>query len=191
MPTLLELRTRIKNEARVKSSADLDAWIDSTINGVVKNHTYGEKRYQLIVRNAAITISTDGQSQFTLPVGFAKIIDVTFSPYPAPNDVWYPLEERNQFRFPYTQGNPKWYELMGGNLVITPYSLLRTNQQLRMTYQKTPTAMTADAHVLEIPELEQVIVDEVVGRVLRYHKSQDSELYLQDARRANANSLNG
>jgi hypothetical protein len=191
MATFLELLTKVKNEARVKSSTDLDDWIKSVINELIKTHGLGEERYQLVVSDYAFTITTDKQSQFALPVGFAKEIDVQFSPYStSSDDYWYPLHPRNQFRFPYTYGSPKWYDKRGANIHIFPYSEVRTGaNRLRMTYRKYPTILVNDADILEVPELENTIVLEAVARVARYHKSPEGEMYIRDSQRANSASL--
>lgn len=191
MATLLELLTRIKNEARVKSSDDLDDWIKSIINERIRDNTNGIVRYQMVVKDVALTIASDKQSQYTLPVGFVKPVHVEFSPYNSTDmDHWYPIHPANEYRQPVTEGLPRIYELAGNSLYIRPYSLIRAGEhRLRMTYRKRPTTLTLDADVLEVPELEDVIVQEAVARVARYHKAPEGELYLRDGNRSNSTTL--
>ena len=178
--TFLQLRESIKSESRLSAGDDLDAFIGDVINQEYRNLCENAQFPQLLVPFAALTITSNAQSVYTLPVGLRQIVAVEFS-LDSTQDVWRPLTLKNGFMLNLSAGNPSWYFRAGNNLHVFPYSTLTTANALRITYYKNPTALVADGDVMEVEELEGTVIKKAIARVLRYHKDSAGEAFNNDS----------
>lgn len=167
--TFLEIIDSIKGECRVAASTDLDDWIKDVINQEYVDLCANADFDELLVPEATVTITSDAQSQYDLPVDLRKLLGVEFAS-DADDPYWRPLIARNARTRSYTHGTPEWYYKAGNKLNIFPASLIVTDHVLRISYYKKPTALVDDTDVMEVEKLETPLIKKVVARVLRYHK---------------------
>lgn len=179
--TFLQLLDSIKSECRIKASDNLDEWVKDVINQELKTLCANAEYPELLVPNVVLTIASDEQSVYALPVGVRQIVAVEYS-YDADNPSWRPLGMRNSYAPSLTIGSPLWFFRAGNNLHLFPYSHVTTDAALRITYYKQVTALVADGDVIELTDLEEPLIQRVTARVLRYHKDRgDSDATARDA----------
>lgn len=181
---LQALRSRIKIEARVNGSDDLNITIDGLINEIIQAHCRTERYYENLVRNLDIPL-TDGQQGYALPEDFADIHKVWWSndltnarqrTLRAKNDF---VEESRGFT-----SEPRFYELAGDSILIFPYGgILATQHKFSIDYYKSPDLLENDNDVLGISKLIPTVIREGTARVLRMGKDYTgSQLSAADAK---------
>lgn len=171
--TFAQLLDDIKREARVKAGDDLDDWIKSVINQEYRKLCSNAEYPELLVPFAAVTIASDAQSQFTLPVGLRRLVSVDFA-QDSTQPYWRSLTKKNVFAPSLTQGSPAWFFQAGTSLYLFPASSVVTTNAIRITYFKEPTALVADGDTMEVSKLEEVVIERTLARVLRYHRDDQS-----------------
>lgn len=181
MKTFIQLLDTIKAECRIKASDNLDEWVKDVINQELRTLCANAEYPELLVPFATVAITSDAQSLFALPVGVRQIVAVEYA-QDGVDPHWRPLSLRNSYIVSMVSGTPNWYFRAGNNLYVFPYSLITTTHALRISYYKTVTSLVADGDLIEVPDLEEPLIQRVIARVLRYHKDRgDAQATAVDA----------
>ncbi len=177
--TLTEIRTAVKQEARVEQGASLDAMIDRIINDVYTELCENAEYPELFVPEATIAIASDKQTVFTLPADFRLLSYVEFS---TDNDSWIRLVKRNGYSLPLSIGYPRWFFVSSLGLKIYPFTSILTTHFIRVAYWKRPAPLSAGGSQIEVQGLYNSIVKRVIDRVLRFHGNEkNARVFRQDA----------
>jgi hypothetical protein len=185
--TRLEIRTAVKDEARVKTGTQLDTMIDRIINDVYTELCENAEYDELFVPEATLTITSDEQTTFTLPADFRQLAYVEFS---TTGDAWSRLVKRNVYSLPLTQGYPRWFFTSSLGLTIFPYTSILTTHFVRIAYWKRPPELSADNSPILVQALYNPIVKRVLDRIFRYHQDEKSaRVFRQDAMESESRSV--
>jgi hypothetical protein len=185
--TLSEIRTAVKQEARVETGASLDTMIDRIINDVYTEMCENAEYQELFVPEATLTITSDEQTVFTLPADFRLLSYVEFS---TDGDSWVRLVKRNGYSMPLSVGYPRWFFVSSLGLKIYPFTSILTSHFVRIAYWKRPAALVANNSEIVVQGLYNTIVKRTLDRVLRYHKDEKSaRVFRQDAMEAEGRTV--
>ena len=164
--TLAVLRDEIKKESRVKGSDNLDSFITTLINELLLDFVEKARYFELLLRDQPITL-VDETGEYDLPNDFHKLRAVRYTiGYGIP----YPIYPRGSFVGVPTPGNPRFYEVAGSSLIISPTDNIRDADTLVLDYYKYPTELTVDGDIFPIPRLIAPLKLKAIQRVVIYNR---------------------
>jgi len=190
--TFLQIQTAVLLENKLDSTSELLTWIKGVINEVIQDFCNTAKYRELKARNEALTIATDAQSNYDLPVEAQRVERIEFCIDANSEAGWYPLKKENQHVVISAIGLPRYYDLSGTTCSIYPYDqIVASTHRLRITYNKQHPTLSGDSDVLLIPSLFPAIVQKVNARVARWHNANDKlPSIAREAAEAQVHSLN-
>lgn len=166
--TLAQIRQDIKIEGRVDGTDDLDAWIDSLVNELLTSAIENRRYFELLVLNTEIP-TEEGVSVYSLPANFCAMKQVGYKRGQSPT---YTLHERGHFvEFPAGR-SARYWQVQGGNLIITPFRDVPNDDTLVFDYYKYPDVLTSSSN-FPIPKLIASVKQKAVSRVMK--RDRDNE----------------
>lgn len=187
--TRANLILAIKRESRVKNSTDLDTMISEILDDITVDYCNRSQCYELRLVDQPVTLIA-GVGQYTLPVDFASIGLVRYSPQTLPNNLPYlyawreltPMTDVTKRTF--TGGLPLNYFLSGNKINLFPYAGVLVTDSLFLDYFIKPLSIfTLDADEFPVPRLEATVKKEVIMRIDKFHADlQGAQMDSQDAK---------
>lgn len=166
--TKAQLRTAIKLEARLASTTELDTMIYTIIDDVVADVFSKERCYELKVIGTGNAMAA-ATPTITLPSDFQHVDEVRFS---TDNGATTPtkLRPKNDFTPISFTGVPEFWQIVGANLYVFPYSQVTTSHKIYLDYYKVPV-FAVDADVFPVVRLQAAVKKECITRLLEYANS--------------------
>lgn len=168
--TLVELRTQVKREARVKGTDQLDEMVDDIIVEVHDQHTERQRFDELFEPDEVLTL-TAANGIVALPDDFQHMGEVRFS---SDGSSFRRLEVRGPYN--HKRGNygfPKFYEKTGSNIRLYPPGDILDTHALHIDYYRKATFDSSN-DVLPVDKLVPLVRREVISRVHMYYKENQS-----------------
>lgn len=188
MSTLLELRTRIKNESRNSGTDNsLDTWINSIINELILEYAQRGMFKDLLTVSTAITL-VNAQESYNLPANFLKVLRLY---YTSASRKWLLRERKELVEVARVEGKPFMYEIVGSAIKINPSAGTLSTDSCSLDYYIKPTTLSADGDAFPVPDLEPTLVHDAVSRVRQFHeKAELATLQIQQGQTAYADADN-
>jgi hypothetical protein len=164
--TLAVLLTEIKKEARISGSDNLDTWLTSLINELLLDYVEKTRYFEMLLVGQPITL-VDETSAYDLPADFHKMRGVR---YTIGSGNPYPIYPRGEYVQTARNGNPKFYELAGDQILITPITNIRATDTLVMDYYKYPSELVDPGDVFPIPRLIGPLKLKAITRAVIYNR---------------------
>lgn len=162
--TRAQLLASIKREARVNSTTDYDTLIGEIIDDVMADVFSKERCYELRVIGTG-TAMTNATATVALPENFQHVDEVRFTTDSMAT--YTRLSPKDDFTANAKVGSPKFWQIVGSNLYVFPYSQVTSSHQIYLDYFKTPT-FASDDDVFEVFRLQAAVKKECITRVLEY-----------------------
>lgn len=180
---LSEIRDLIRAEAGIPGIFEFDSLIDTIVNQELRELT-GKSKYPEMLRSAEIIYANDSLHEFPLPEDFQLMDKVS---YWHDGDDEGAVEElskgrSNQWRS-LTMGTPLYYERMGANLQIYPYTDATVNDKLTISYYGF-TVLTLDTDEFPVPSLEKATIQFAMARFLRATDTKRAQMAAAEGEKA-------
>lgn len=156
----------IKKEARVAGSDNLDQFIKDTINELLLAAVEKARYFEMLLIGQPITL-TELEGTYNLPGDFHKMRGMR---YTIGNSVPFPIYPRGAYVQSTYGGNPRFYELAGTQIIITPDTNIRDTDTLVIDYYKYPSQLTANGDVFPIPRLIGPLKLKAIYRTVLYNR---------------------
>lgn len=143
--TLGQMIDVIRVEAGLKGDLDQENYFVIKINEILRGYTSLDRYNELLVDGALVTITTNGQTTFALPLDYQHF-DAIFL-----NDVdFYFVTNLKTFK---SRRRTNYARIVGVNLVLNYWTNLVTTDVLKLSYYAAPTLLTSLSSVFPIPHL--------------------------------------
>lgn len=164
--TLAVLLDEIKKESRVKGSDNLDSFITTLINELLLDFVEKARYFEMLLRDQPVTL-VDETGIYNLPSDFHKLRAVR---YTISSGQPYPIYPRGVYTSVPTPGNPRFYELAGTSLIISPTDNIRDTDTLVLDYYKYPSELVDPGDIFPIPRLIAPLKLKAIQRVVIYNR---------------------
>lgn len=169
--TKANLRTEIKLETRVKSSTNLDAFIDNVVDDILVDACNKTKYYELMKLDVIITLVT-AQAQYALPADFQNLKELRYGVSPTPTNFVTLQSLTDNIRRSGTPGIPFFYFLSGTKVNVFPSSAIKDTDILYITYYADPLSVfTGDSDLFPIPRIYGMVKKRAIARVEAFHNN--------------------
>lgn len=164
--TYTVLRTEIKQEAKVEGADNLDQMVFDLIQEILTSACENKRYLEMLILNVEIpTVSLT--SLYVLPTDFMAIRSVKYREGTFPLRV---LHDRNLYVENPVSSNPRYYEVVGNSISVTPSTNIPTGNGIVIDYYKYPNVIVA-GDPFPIPKLIATVKQKVVARLHLYNKS--------------------
>jgi len=168
--TIVSLVSQIKAEARVKGSDNLDNMILDILNELLLEEVHNHHYSEMLVINSPITL-VDAQKAYALPTDFT---DIRLVRYIRESGYTITLDPRSEYTEERISGNPKYYDISGGVILIFPFANVLAADALSLDYWKVPDQLALDTTPFPIIKLVGPIKQKAIARVHVYNKDMAS-----------------
>lgn len=179
------MRDMIRAQLGWRGANTMVGLIDTQINMELREVAGLAKYREFLVEDHNIaTVAADNPS-YTLPSDIQHFEDrtVRYSNDNGMVDFAY-LAKWNAGMARYgTDGVPRYFQRIGGNLVLYPGNTL-AGSGVFFSYYRYPTELIADASVFPLPQMEQTVIQKVISVLARSTNTRLATLAKQDARGA-------
>ena len=182
--TKLELRTAIKQEARIQSAANLDTLVDGIVADLLTDYCNKARFYELLKEGVPITLVAAQQS-YALPVDYQNLDQVRYGVGPLPQNFRVVDMQPPTVKQTYSitgSGWPRFYRLTSGpKISFYPYGAILATDVLTIDYFILPMSIyTTDSSPFPVPRLESAVKKDAIARIQRFH-SANQEAQMTDA----------
>ncbi len=183
MSTKAQLRTQIKQEARIKTGTNLDTLVDAIVADILRDLGNSTRHPELLIIDEELT-AVDATATYALPADFQNLLAVRYGI--GPNATYFrtlteQLQRVNQSN---AIGYPKWYRITSGlSLTFFPYENILATDSIFIDYYCDPNGLyILESAPFPVPRLESTVKKKAIARLQRFHASnQESQLMRQDA----------
>lgn len=180
---LSEIRDLIRAEAGIPGIFEFDSLIDTIINQELRELT-GKSKYQEMRRSAQITYTNDRLHEFPLPEDFQLMDKINYwHDGDEEGDVLELSKGRSSQWMSLTMGTPLYYERVGTNLQIYPYSDATVNDTLTISYYGF-TVLTLDTDEFPVLSLEKAAIQFAMARFLRATDTKRAQMAAAEGEKA-------